>query len=89
MMPKNVLWRLVLPLVMATVVSTVAFARQAAETTQGDATQERFDALDHRLDVVEKAIDDLLWYDKVGDVASIDKIYQVGLPAAKVKNPDF
>lgn len=48
---------------------------------------EKFESLDHRLDVLEKAVDDVLWYQKVGDVANIDKIYQVGPPPAKVPNP--
>ncbi len=46
-----------------------------------------FDALDHRLDVIEKNIDDLLWFDRVGDVAFIDKIYITGPPPAKESNP--
>jgi dipeptidyl aminopeptidase/acylaminoacyl peptidase len=49
--------------------------------------EKKFDALDHRLDELAKAIDDLMWYNKVGDVAFIDKIYEVGPPLAKVKNP--
>ena len=49
--------------------------------------QGSFDALDHRLDVIEKSIDDLLWYDRVGDVAFIDKIYITGPPPAKESNP--
>ena len=31
--------------------------------------------LSHRLDQIEKAIDDIFWYNKVGDVAFIDKVY--------------
>ncbi|MCU0455198.1 MAG: prolyl oligopeptidase family serine peptidase [Bacteroidales bacterium] len=46
-----------------------------------------FEALDHRLDVLEKKIDDVLWYDKVGDIAFIDKVYLTGPPLAKEKNP--
>jgi len=46
-----------------------------------------FDALDHRLDVLEKKIDDLLWFDRVGDVAYVDKIYITGPPPAKESNP--
>lgn len=46
-----------------------------------------FDALDHRLDVLEKNIDDLLWFERVGDVAFIDKIYTTGPPPAKESNP--
>ena len=58
----------------------------AQDTTADEPSAKRFEALDHRLDAVEKAVDDLLWYQKVGDVASVDKIYQVGPPPAKVKN---
>ena len=47
----------------------------------------KFEALDHRIDQLAKAIDDILWYNKVGDVANIDKVYIVGPPPAKVRNP--
>src|SRR5512145_1729511 len=47
----------------------------------------RFADLDHRLDQLEKAVDDLLWYQKVGDVAVIDKVFHYGPPPAQVKNP--
>jgi dipeptidyl aminopeptidase/acylaminoacyl peptidase len=46
-----------------------------------------FESLDHRLDVIEKNIDDLLWFDRVGDIAFIDKIYITGPPPAKETNP--
>ena len=39
--------------------------------------------LDHRLDVLEKTIDDVLWFQRVGDVAFIDKIYMTGPPKWK------
>ncbi len=42
----------------------------------------------HRLDVLEKRIDDLLWYEKVGDIAYIDKLYITGPPLWKEKNPN-
>ncbi|HAN19273.1 MAG: peptidase S9 [Bacteroidetes bacterium GWC2_33_15] len=41
----------------------------------------------HRLDVLEKNIDDILWYNKVGDIAFIDKSYIYGPPLAKEENP--
>lgn len=44
--------------------------------------------LEHRLDVLEKTIDDLLWYQKVGDVADIDKVYITGPPLWKEENPN-
>jgi dipeptidyl aminopeptidase/acylaminoacyl peptidase len=39
--------------------------------------------LEHRLDVLEKNIDDVLWFTKVGDVAFIDKIFMTGPPKWK------
>lgn len=43
--------------------------------------------LRHRLDRLEKGIDDIYWYHKVGDVAHIDKVYMYGPPKWKEKNP--
>ena len=45
------------------------------------------ESLDHRLDELEKVIDDVLWYHKVGDVAFIDKVRLTGPPLWKEKNP--
>jgi dipeptidyl aminopeptidase/acylaminoacyl peptidase len=45
------------------------------------------ESLDHRLDVLEKVIDDVLWYQRVGDVAFIDKVRLTGPPLWKEKNP--
>jgi dipeptidyl aminopeptidase/acylaminoacyl peptidase len=39
--------------------------------------------LEHRLDVLEKNIDDVLWFQKVGDVAFIDKVFMTGPPKWK------
>lgn len=47
----------------------------------------KFESLNHRIDELEKAVDDILWYHKVGDVAEVDKVYIVGPPPAKVENP--
>lgn len=47
----------------------------------------RFESLDHRLDVLEKNIDDILWHERVGDVAFIDKVYITGPPPARESNP--
>ncbi|MCX6149535.1 MAG: prolyl oligopeptidase family serine peptidase [Ignavibacteriales bacterium] len=49
--------------------------------------EKKFEELNHRLDQLEKSVDDVLWYNKVGDVANIDKVFIVGPPPAKVKNP--
>ena len=43
--------------------------------------------LEHRLDVLEKNIDDVLWFQRVGDVAFIDKVFMTGPPKWKELNP--
>lgn len=45
------------------------------------------ESLQHRLDRLEKLVDDVLWFQRVGDVAFVDKIFMTGLPPAKEKNP--
>lgn len=43
--------------------------------------------LQHRLDRLEKLVDDVLWFQRVGDVAFIDKAYIAGPPPHNEKNP--
>ncbi len=43
--------------------------------------------LRHMLDVIEKKIDDVTWFHRVGDVAFVDKVFLTGPPLAKEKNP--
>jgi len=43
--------------------------------------------LEHRLDILEKNIDDILWFHRLGDVAIVDKVFLTGPPLAKEKNP--
>lgn len=47
----------------------------------------RISQLLHRFDILEKKIDDVQWYNKVGDIAYIDKVYMTGPPLVKEKNP--
>lgn len=42
----------------------------------------QFYNLRHRLDILEKKIDDVLWFERVGDVAHIDKVFLAGDPPA-------
>ncbi len=43
--------------------------------------------LEHRLNRLQKMIDDVIWFQRVGDVAYIDKVYIAGPPKWKEKNP--
>jgi acetyl esterase/lipase len=42
---------------------------------------------EHRFDELAKQIDDLLWFERVGDVAVVDKVRIYGPPAANEPNP--
>ena len=48
---------------------------------------DQLEYLNHRLDRLEKISDDILWYNKVGDIAYIDKVYIYGPPKWKEENP--
>ncbi|MCL2133590.1 MAG: alpha/beta fold hydrolase, partial [Bacteroidales bacterium] len=48
------------------------------------------DDLEHSFDIVNKKLEDILWYNKVGDVAFIDKVRLAGPPKAvqtPIENP--
>lgn len=66
---------------------TASSGETKPESEEYKLLKKQFENLQHRLDVLEKTIDDVLWYHKVGDIAYIDKVRHVGPPPAKVKNP--
>ena len=66
----------------------IAQEENGKDDTTDKLIQNKFQSLNHRLDQLEKAVDDLLWYQKVGDVAVIDKLFIVGPPPSKIKNPN-
>ncbi|MGB9663564.1 MAG: alpha/beta hydrolase family protein [Ignavibacteria bacterium] len=43
--------------------------------------------LEHRLDILEKKIDDVLWFERLKDYAFIDKVFLTGPPKWREKNP--
>ena len=64
-----------------------AAPKSAAPAASAAADKDPFAAPDFRLDQFAKKVDDLLWYQKLGDIAVIDKDEYAGLPAANVKKP--
>jgi dipeptidyl aminopeptidase/acylaminoacyl peptidase len=46
------------------------------------------EGMEHRIDQLSKQIDDLMWQQKVGDIAYVDKLFITGPPKWKEKNPD-
>jgi dipeptidyl aminopeptidase/acylaminoacyl peptidase len=63
--------------------NTTPEARAAADM----AAPSPFASPDHLQMEVLKRIDDLLWYQKLGDIAEIDKVEYASLPAAHVAHP--
>lgn len=51
-----------------------------------ESLQKNSESLRHRLDVIDKQNQDILWYKKVEDVAYIDKLYITGPPASNIKS---
>ena len=79
--------RLFIIIFTALTFSYYPLAAQEKEKNANDAAEKRFEELDHRLDQLAKAIDDIQWYNKVGDVANIEKVYIAGPPPARIPNP--
>ena len=59
----------------------------AAQNGEGVSTDERLSALEKKLersafavDALRKRVDDLLWFERVGDVADVDKVYFPTVP---------
>jgi dipeptidyl aminopeptidase/acylaminoacyl peptidase len=66
-----------------------SFCLPAQEQGTGDVTgkiDDHFYDLRHRLDILEKKIDDVLWFERVGDIAHIDKVFLAGAPPAGAEN---
>ncbi len=79
--------RILFILLLIAVIVSSAFTQQAVnDTVLQNTIENKFESLNHRLDQLAKAIDDILWHQRVGDVADIDKVYIVGPPPWKVKD---
>lgn len=50
-------------------------------------SEKAFESLKHKIDILEKSIDDNTWFNRIGDIAYVDKVYMTGPPLAKEKNP--
>jgi dipeptidyl aminopeptidase/acylaminoacyl peptidase len=57
-------------------------------STEVKALQAKLNDVSFDVVSIQKAVDDIYWYNRVGDVAFIDKVYITGPPVAKPKNPD-
>jgi dipeptidyl aminopeptidase/acylaminoacyl peptidase len=77
-----------LVLLLAVFSATNATAQSVPELKEEIEKLQRYNnGLDHKIDVLGKLIDDVLWYNKVGDIAHVDKLYIYGPPKWKEANP--
>jgi len=69
-------------LVLLLLISCVAQVHAQDEEPTIQELKEELEDLRHDIDRVQKSLDDLLWFDRIGDVAYIDKVYLTGPPLA-------
>jgi len=78
---------IILFFIISFVFNISVYCQNKKEDSISEIIEKKFEALDHRINELEKKTDDILWYNKVGDVADIDKVFIVGPPPAHIKNP--
>ena len=76
-----------IPFLALLITATLQPQTDTTLSQQIESLKKQNENLDHRLDVLEKTIDDVLWHQRVGDVAFIDKVYMTGPPKWKELNP--
>ncbi|HWR35288.1 MAG TPA: alpha/beta fold hydrolase [Clostridia bacterium] len=80
--------KLLLSILLAAVLSTPVFTQNAPVTSQSARPAESDDSeFIHELLATQKAVDDLLWYQRLGDVAEIDKIRLTSTKPIRMSNP--
>lgn len=77
---QSIFSSLVLLIILATSLPALAQVSPDELRRGQQSLQEGFHNLRFRLDVLEKAIDDIQWHMDVGDVAYIDKLFMAGPP---------
>jgi dipeptidyl aminopeptidase/acylaminoacyl peptidase len=83
-----------IPLILTVLVMVAGASARAEEPTptlesvadQLKSITKTLEGFNHRLDILEKKIDDGLWFDRLGDVAVIDKVRLYGPPRWKEKS---
>lgn len=74
--------------ILAGLIHAKGRAQTEGEKVIIDLINKRFDDLSHRLDKVDKSIDDLAWFNRISDLAYIDKVFITGAPPSVIDNPD-
>ncbi len=73
------------PSAVVLVLAAPAWAQDADVGRQIEALQRRVEAQSDALEQLQKRIDDVLWFDRVGDVAEVDKVYIPTVPVPKAE----
>lgn len=68
-------------------ISGVRAQENGSKDEQIERVSRQISNLRHNFNQLEKGIDDILWQQKVGDVAHVDKVTMTGPPLAQEKNP--
>jgi dipeptidyl aminopeptidase/acylaminoacyl peptidase len=76
-----------LAIFMLSAISFAGFSQSEELKSEINELRKYNENLDHRLDRLQKMVDDIMWFERVGDVAHIDKLYIYGPPKWKEKNP--
>ena len=80
---KNLVW---VSLIVVLSLGMDSYAQEDAET-EVESLKSVEDRLNHRLDELNKKIDDVIWFERVGDIAFVDKVYMTGPPLREEENP--
>jgi len=87
-MKKNIfIIQLLFVFVLSMIIMNGYSQNQSSEDEQIEKLTKKLEDLAHRFDRLEKQNEDLLWLQKIGDVAYVDKIYITGPPNPHIKNP--
>lgn len=79
---------IILILISTFLISGITVAQSLDELQTGiEKLQKNNNDLQHNFDQLAKQIDDVLWYQKVGDIAHVDKLYIYGPPKWNEENP--
>lgn len=85
---KVIMNKRIILLVFIVIASGISVAQSIDELKKGiDQLISNDEDINHKINQIEKQIDDILWYNKVGDIAHVDKLYIYGPPKWKEENP--
>lgn len=86
---KKYLFLFLLNVMMLFILPSLAISQEQSVTDKLESIERSLEYRRHSFDVIEKMIDDLMWYQRLGDIAIIDKVNILGPPKTKqqTQNP--